>query len=427
MMIRFPNARRHPRFSRACRRWRTEMNLVQILRIAMRALARNKLRSALTMLGIIIGVAAVIAMVSVGQGAQQQAQIAAMGSNVLFVGSGAVSRGGMSMGWGATKSLVYDDMTAILHECPAIAAAAPGTTATAQVVFGNDNWNTRITGTEPQVFDIKVWTFQEGGSFTQADVESANNVAVIGETVRKNLFGATDPLGQTIRVNNLPFKVVGVLDLKGTSPMGDDQDDTIVMPVTTVQKKMNGQTWLRWIMVSAVSREASYAAQKQITAVLRDRHRIRAGQDDDFFVRNLADFAQLADEQSRLFTVLLASIASISLIVGGIGIMNIMLVSVTERTREIGIRMAIGATEGDVQQQFLIEAIVLSLIGGAVGIGLGLGASSTIANTLGWPVLVSTKAIVVAAVFSAAIGIFFGFYPARKAARLDPIEALRYE
>ena len=405
------------------------MNLIQILRIAMRALARNKLRSALTMLGIIIGVAAVIAMVSVGQGAQQQAQqqIAAMGSNVLFVGSGAVSRGGMSMGWGATKSLVYDDMTAILHECPAIAAAAPGTTATAQVVFGNDNWNTRITGTEPQFFDIKVWAFQEGGPFSQADVESANNVAVIGETVRKNLFGATDPLGQTIRVNNLPFKVVGVLDLKGTSPMGDDQDDTIVMPVTTVQKKMNGQTWLRWIMVSAVSREASYAAQKQITAVLRDRHRIRAGQDDDFFVRNLADFAQLADEQSRLFTVLLASIASISLLVGGIGIMNIMLVSVTERTREIGIRMAIGATEGDVQQQFLIEAIVLSLIGGAVGIGLGLGASSTIANTLGWPVLVSTKAIVVAAVFSAAIGIFFGFYPARKAARLDPIEALRYE
>jgi putative ABC transport system permease protein len=405
------------------------MNLIQILRIAMRALARNKLRSALTMLGIIIGVAAVIAMVSVGQGAQQQAQdqIAAMGSNVLFVGSGAVSRGGMSMGWGATKSLVYDDMTAILHECPAIAAAAPGTTATAQVVYGNDNWNTRITGTEPQFFDIKVWNFQEGGSFLQADVDSANNVAVIGETVRKNLFGATDPLGQTIRVNNLPFKVVGVLDLKGTSPMGDDQDDTIVLPVTTVQKKMNGQTWLRWIMVSAVSREASYAAQKQISAVLRDRHRIRAGQDDDFFVRNLADFAQLADEQSRLFTILLASIASISLVVGGIGIMNIMLVSVTERTREIGIRMAIGATEGDVQQQFLIEAIVLSLIGGAVGIALGLGASSTIANTLGWPVLVSSKAIVVAAVFSAAIGIFFGFYPARKAARLDPIDALRYE
>jgi putative ABC transport system permease protein len=299
--------------------------------------------------------------------------------------------------------------------------------ASVQVVYGNDNWSTRITGTESQFFDIKVWTFQEGGPFTQADVESVNNVAVIGETVRKNLFGATDPLGQTIRINNLPFKVVGVLDLKGTSPMGDDQDDTIIAPVTTVQKKMNGQTWLRWIMVSAISREASYAAQQQISALLRDRHRIRAGQDDDFFVRNLADFAQLADEQSRLFTVLLASIASISLIVGGIGIMNIMLVSVTERTREIGIRMAIGATEGDVQQQFLIEAIVLSLIGGAIGIALGMGASYMITNTLGWPVLVSTKAIVAAAVFSAAVGIFFGFYPARKAARLDPIEALRYE
>jgi putative ABC transport system permease protein len=405
------------------------MNLTQILRIAMRALARNKLRSALTMLGIIIGVAAVIAMVSVGQGAQEQAQrqIAAMGSNVLFVGSGTVSRGGMSMGWGATKSLVYDDMSAIVRECPAIKTAAPGTNATAQIVFGNDNWNTRVTGTEPQFFEIKVWPFQEGAAFSQSDVDSANNVAVIGETVRKNLFGATDPLGQTIRINNLPFKVVGVLELKGTSPMGDDQDDTIVAPVTTVQKKMNGQTWLRWIMVSAISREASYAAQQQITGLLRDRHRIRAGQDDDFFVRNLADFAQLADENSRMFTMLLATIASIALVVGGIGIMNIMLVSVTERTREIGIRMAIGATESDVQQQFLIEAVVLSLIGGAVGIGLGMGASYMITNTLGWPVLVSTKAIVVAALFSAAIGIFFGFYPARKAARLDPIEALRYE
>jgi putative ABC transport system permease protein len=405
------------------------MNLLQILRIAMRALARNKLRSALTMLGIIIGVAAVIAMVSVGQGAQEQAQqqIAAMGSNVLFVGAGTVSRGGMSMGWGAVKSLVYDDMAAIVRECPAVKSAAPGTITTAQVVFGNDNWSTRVTGTEPQFFDIKIWDFQEGSSFTRGDVDAANNVAVIGESVRKNLFGATDPLGQTIRINNLPFKVVGVLALKGTSPMGDDQDDTIVAPVTTVQKKMNGQTWLRWIMVSAISREASYAAQQQISGLLRDRHRIRAGQDDDFFVRNLADFAQLADENSRMFTMLLATIASIALVVGGIGIMNIMLVSVTERTREIGIRMAIGATEGDVQQQFLIESILLSLLGGAVGIALGMTASHTIATTLGWPVLVSTKAIVVAALFSAAIGIFFGFYPARKAARLDPIEALRYE
>ena len=396
----------------------------------MRALARNKLRSSLTMLGIIIGVGAVIAMVSVGQGAQDQAQkqIAALGSNMLFVGAGTVNRGGMHMGWGATKSLVYEDMTAIQRESPAVQAAAPGAVAGAQVVFGNDNWATQVTGTEPQYFDIRSWPFQEGSSFTQSDVESAANVAVIGETVRKNLFGATDPIGQTIRINNLPFRVTGVLTPKGTAAaMGNDQDDTVLVPITTLQKKISGQDWLRWIMVSAVSREGSYAAQQQITALLRDRHRIRQGEDDDFFVRNLADMADLADQQARLFTILLASIASISLLVGGIGIMNIMLVSVTERTREIGIRMAIGATEGDVQQQFLTEAVVLSLLGGAIGIFLGMSASYLITQTLGWPVLVSPMAIVSAVVFSMAVGIFFGFYPARKAARLDPIEALRYE
>ncbi|HZQ68806.1 MAG TPA: ABC transporter permease [Terriglobales bacterium] len=396
----------------------------------MRALGRNKMRSTLTMLGIIIGVGAVIAMVSVGQGAQQQAQeqIAAMGSNLLFVGAGTVNRGGMHMGWGATKSLVYDDMTAILRECPSVKAAAPGSQSTAQVVFGNDNWATSLNGTEPQYFDIRTWRFQEGGSFTQNDVEMAANVAVIGETVRKNLFGATSPIGQTIRINNLPFSVVGVLVPKGTSAaMGQDQDDIIVIPITTLQKKISGQNWLRWIMVSAVSRQASYTAQQQITSLLRDRHRIRTSQDDDFFVRNLADMADLADQQAQLFTVLLASIASISLLVGGIGIMNIMLVSVTERTREIGIRMAIGATEGDVQQQFLVEAIVLSLAGGAIGIVFGLTASFVITQTLQWPVLVSPLAIISAVIFSMAVGIFFGFYPARKAARLDPIEALRYE
>jgi putative ABC transport system permease protein len=406
------------------------MDVMAIIRIAMRALARNKMRSALTMLGIIIGVGAVIAMVSVGQGAQQQAQqqIAAMGSNILFVGSGTVTRGGMRMGSGATKSLVYEDMLAILREAPAVKAAAPGSQSSAQVVYGNDNWATQINGTEPQYFEIRTWPFQEGSSFSQDDVVMAANVAVIGETVRKNLFGATDPVGETIRISNLPFKVVGVLLPKGTSAaMGQDQDDIIVVPITTLQKKITGQDWLRWIMVSAVSREASYTAQQQITSLLRDRHRIRPGQDDDFMVRNLADVADLADQQAKLFTVLLASIASISLIVGGIGIMNIMLVSVTERTREIGIRMAIGATEGDVQQQFLIEAIVLSLVGGAVGIMSGVGASYLITQTLGWPVLVSPMAIVAAVAFSMAVGIFFGFYPARKAARMDPIEALRYE
>src|SRR5919108_1725107 len=288
------------------------MDLLAIVRIAMRALARNKLRSSLTMLGIIIGVGAVIAMVGVGQGAQQQAQqqIAAMGSNMLFVGAGTVTRGGMHMGWGATKTLVYDDMLAILRECPAVKQAAPGSQTSAQVVFGNDNWATRLNGTEPQYFDIRTWPFQEGSSFTQNDVDTAANVAVIGETVRKNLFGATDPIGQTIRVNNLPFKVVGILSPKGTSAaMGQDQDDIILVPITTLQKKITGQNWLRWIMVSAVSREASYSAQQQITGLLRDRHRIRSGQDDDFMVRNLADMAQLADQSSRIMTMLLASIA----------------------------------------------------------------------------------------------------------------------
>jgi len=406
------------------------MDILAIIRIAMRALARNKMRSSLTMLGIIIGVGAVIAMVSVGQGAQEQAQqqIAAMGSNMLFVQSGTVTRGGMRMGWGATKTLIYEDMQAILRECPSVRAAAPGSNASAQVVFGNDNWATNINGTEPQYFDIRTWPFAEGGTFNQDDVNLSANVAVIGETVRKNLFGPTDPIGETIRINNLPFKIVGLLQPKGTTAAtGQDQDDIIFVPITTLQKKITGQPWLRWIVVSAVSQPASYTAQQQITSLLRDRHRIRSAQDDDFFVRNLADVADLADQNARLFTILVASIASISLLVGGIGVMNIMLVSVTERTREIGIRMAIGATETDVQQQFLIEAVVLSLLGGGIGIIVGIGSSFLITNTLGWSVLVSPLAIVAAVIFSMAVGIFFGFYPAQKAAQLDPIEALRYE
>src|SRR6266576_6548310 len=389
------------------------MDVMAIIRIAMRALARNKMRSSLTMLGIIIGVGAVIAMVSVGQGAQQQAQqqIAAMGSNILFVGSGTVTRGGMRMGSGATKTLIYDDMVAILRESPAVKAAAPGSQSSAQVVYGNDNWATQINGTEPQYFDIRTWPFQEGSSFSQNDVDRAANVAVIGETVRKNLFGATDPVGETIRISNLPFKVVGVLVPKGTSAaMGQDQDDVIIVPITTLQKKITGQDWLRWIMVSAISREASYTAQQQITSLLRDRHRIRPGQDDDFMVRNLADVAELADQQAQLFTVLLASIASISLIVGGIGIMNIMLVSVTERTREIGIRMAIGARGNDILTQFLIEAVTLSSVGGLIGIICGIGASSVLSIYAHWPTLISIASTAIAFLFSAAVGVFFGFY-----------------
>src|SRR5512142_2284310 len=405
------------------------MEFAAILKIALRALARNKMRSALTMLGIIIGVGAVIAMVGVGQGAQQkvQDQIASMGTNLLFVSSGTVTGGGLHMGWGQTKTLVYDDMKAILREVPAVAAAAPGAGASAQVVYENQNWNTRLTGTEPQYFTVRDWPIAQGSSFSQEDVNLAANVAVIGETVRQNLFAAVDPIGQTIRIGNLPFQVVGVLAAKGQSGMGQDQDDTIVVPITTLQKKITGQDWLQFIMVSATSQQASYAAQNQITSLLRDRHRIRPGQDDDFMVRNLADIADLADQAGQVMTMLLASIASVSLIVGGIGIMNIMLVSVTERTREIGIRMAIGATESDVQRQFLIEAVVLSCIGGAVGILLGVGASLIITDTLNWAVRISPVAIGTAVVFSMGVGIFFGFYPARKAARLDPIEALRYE
>jgi putative ABC transport system permease protein len=405
------------------------MEFTSILKIALRALARNKMRSSLTMLGIIIGVAAVIAMVAVGQGARKQVadQIAAMGSNMLFVQSGTVTRGGMHMGWGATKTLVIDDVAAIVRECPSVSEAAPGSMTSAQVVYENDNWYTQVTGTEPQYFDIRTWGFAEGGPFTQSDVDRAANVAVIGETVRKNLFGTVDPVGQVIRIKNLPFRVAGVLEAKGQGAMGNDQDDVVVMPITTMQKKLTGETWLRFVMASAVSKDATFTAQKQIEVLLRDRHRIRPGTDDDFVVRNLADLAEAADETQKTLTYLLASTAGVALIVGGIGIMNIMLVSVTERTREIGIRMAIGATDTDVQSQFLTEAVTLSCMGGAVGILFGVGISMLITNMAGWAVLISPMSIVAAVVFSMAVGIFFGYYPARKAARLDPIEALRYE
>ncbi len=405
------------------------MDFTSILRIALRALARNKMRSILTMLGIIIGVGAVIATVGVGQGAQQQVQnnIASMGTNLVFVSAGSVNRGGLRLGGGATKTLTYDDMKAIVQESPAVASAAPGSSASAQVVFDNNNWYTRVNGTEPQYFDIRSWPMASGTSFTGDDVRTAADVAVLGETVRQNLFGSADPAGQTIRIGNLPFQVVGVLAAKGQSGMGADQDDAIYVPITTLQKKITGQPWLQYIVVSAVSQQASYAAQEQITALLRDRHRIRPGQDDDFQVRNLADVAQLADQSSRIMTLLLASIASVSLIVGGIGIMNIMLVSVTERTREIGIRVAIGAQEADVLKQFLSEAVVMSVIGGAIGILVGAGSSLGISHLLHWPISISPLAVVAAAVFSTMVGIFFGYYPARKAAQLDPIEALRFE
>ena len=406
------------------------MDFVSTIQIALRALLRNKSRSILTMLGIIIGVGAVIAMIGIGQGADRtvQKQIATLGSNMLFITPGSGTQGGLRVGNGSTKTLVESDVAAILRECPAVVAAAPATQTSAQIVYEGDNWGTRVVGTTPEYFDIRTWAFQSGTSFTGDDVTTAANVAVIGETVRKNLFASTDPIGKKIRIGNLPFLVVGVLVAKGQSAaLSEDQDDTIIAPLTTVQKKMTGQPWLRFAMASASSRSASYAAQQQIRALLRDRHRIRAGGTDDFSVRNLADIADVASEASKIMTLLLGSIGGVSLFVGGLGIMNIMLVSVTERTREIGIRIAIGATEGDVQRQFLFEAITISLVGGLFGILTGVGSSFVISSTAGWPIAVSPTAIFIAALVSIAIGVFFGFYPAQKAARLDPIEALRYE
>jgi len=398
--------------------------------LALRALGRNKMRSSLTMLGLIIGVGAVIAVIGIGEGAatKAQEQLAALGSNMLFVGSGAVNRYGLHVGSFQTKTLVLADARAIIRECPSVSATAPGTGTGQQVVYGNENWATQITGTEPQYFEVRNWPFASGTSFSDDDVTQTATVAVMGDTVRKYLFGSANPIGETIRIGTLPFKVVGVLTPKGTSPgSGQDQDDVIIAPLTTVQKKLLGQEWLRWIMVSAVSRQASYVAQQQIESLLRDRHKIRSADPDDFVVRNMADMADAAAEQGTIMTVLLTIVASIALLVGGIGIMNIMLVSVTERTREIGVRMAVGATEEDVRLQFLIEALVLGLIGGTIGIIFGVTSSLAVSQGLGWPIRIPAYAIAVATIFAMAIALFFGFYPARRASQLNPIEALRYE
>jgi putative ABC transport system permease protein len=405
------------------------MDFWSTLRLALRALARNKLRSSLTMLGIIIGVGAVIATVSIGQGAEYMVQqgIQSMGTNAVFIAAGSNRPGGMRMGFWAVKTLTMDDLKAVLREVPLIRDAAPAVVGRVQVVYQNQNWNTGITGTTPNYFSIRNWPVQSGSVFSEDEVDSAANVCLLGTTVARILFGDDDPVGKTIRIRDLPFRVIGVLESKGQSVMGDDQDDRIFAPYTTVQRKIVGITWLQFINASAISPQASLAAVAPITALLRERHHIRQGEDEDFFVRTQSEVADLAQQTQRVMTLLLGSIASVSLLVGGIGIMNIMLVSVTERTREIGVRMAVGATESDVQQQFLVEAVTLSMVGGLVGIVVGLGGSAAISNFLDWPTLISAKAIFTAAVFAVAVGIFFGFYPARKAAQLDPIEALRYE
>ena len=407
------------------------MDLLNIIRVAFRALQRNKMRAALTMLGIIIGVSAVVAMVSIGQGAQAtvQAQIDSIGTNLLFVTAGAQNVGGVRSGTGdsGTNTLTVDDLDAIKREVPSVSMVTPTVNARGQLVAGNMNWNTSIQGVSEEYPEVRKWTVQNGSFFTDGDVRTAARVLVIGQTIADNLFAGTDPVGQTIRVQNLPFRVVGVMVRKGQDAQGRDQDDTAFTPYTTVQKKILGSPRLQIAYVSAVSADATYTAQQQISELLRQRHKLGPNEPDDFTVRNMSDIAQAANETNSTMTMLLACIAGVSLLVGGIGIMNIMLVSVTERTREIGIRMAIGARSSAVRSQFLIESIVLSLMGGTVGIILGVAVSLAIPKMLGWPTLVSTMAIVGSVIFSVAVGVFFGYYPARKAAALDPIEALRYE
>ena len=407
------------------------MTLLMIIRVAFRALVRNKMRAALTMLGIIIGVSAVIAMVSIGQGASAsvQAQIESIGTNLLFVSAGAQNVGGVRSGTGdsGTNTLTVEDLEAIKREVPSVSMVTPAINARSQLVAGNMNWNTSVQGVSEQYPDVRKWQVQTGAFFTDADVRTAARVIVIGQTIADNMFPGMDAVGQTLRVSNLPFRVVGVMVRKGQDQGGRDQDDIAFAPYTTVQKKVLGNTRVQIAYVSAITEDATYTAQSQIGELLRQRHKLTASEPDDFTVRNMTDVAEAANETSKTMTILLACIAGVSLLVGGIGIMNIMLVSVTERTREIGIRMAIGARSSAVRSQFLIESIVLSLTGGTIGILLGIALSLAIPTMLGWPTLVSTMAIVGSVLFSVAVGVFFGYYPARKAASLDPIEALRYE
>ncbi len=406
------------------------MNIWMSLRVSLLALGRNKLRSLLTMLGIIIGVAAVIAMVSLGHGAQHRVQeeIAAMGTDTLIVRSGSSRAWGIRSGAGTMNTLTADDFEAILRECPTVRAVSPSIGTLAQVVFANRNWQTRIEGYDHQFAKLRNWNLEWGTFFDRSHVSTAARVAVLGTTVARELFSGGDPIGQNIRIENLPFLVLGVLEPKGYNPWGRDQDDAIIVPFTTVQKKfLGGVTYVQSGIVGVVSARASYGAEKQITALLRERHRLEANEDNDFRVRNMSEIAETAEATNRVMSTLLASIGCVSLLVGGIGIMNIMLVAVTERTREIGIRVAIGARSNHVRIQFLSEAVLLCLWGGLIGLALGIACSIGFSRFLDWPTQISPELALVSVLFSASIGILFGYYPAHKAAALDPIEALRYE
>jgi putative ABC transport system permease protein len=405
------------------------MQWLMILRIALRALARNKLRAFLTMLGIIIGVGAVIAMVAIGEGAKStiRAQIASLGTNVLVVLPGSNSQGGVRLGLGNVNTLVDADARAMVRELPSVSFASPVLRRPEQLVAGNLNWGTLAQGVAPEFQQIRDWQLADGRFLHEGDMESAAKVAVIGETVARQLFGNDNPIDAVIRIRNIPFRVVGVLSPKGQTGQGTDQDDTVMIPYTTMQKRLMRITWLQSIVVKAVNAERVQEAQEQITLLLRQRHRIGQDREDDFNVRNLSDIAEAAQTTARVMAVLLGSVASISLLVGGIGIMNIMLVSVTERTREIGIRMAVGARSRDIMLQFLVEAVVMAATGGLIGIILGIGSSEILKEWAQWPTLISPAIVAIAFLFSGAVGVFFGFYPAKKAANLDPIEALRYE
>ncbi len=408
------------------------MNLPMTLRIAFKALRRNKMRSGLTMLGIIIGVGAVIAMIAIGSGAKAriQEQIASMGSNLIIVLSGSATSGGVRYGHGSVPTLTVEDAKAIASELSAVKYSAPVLQGVTQVVFGNQNWSTVTFAATPEALLIRDWPVISGRSLTQADIDGAAKVCLLGHTVADNLFGEMDPVGQMVRIKQFPFTIVGLLTLKGQTTWGQDQDDVVYVPLTTGQRLLFGQQFpgmVRSISVQAAGSDTMKLAEEQITQLLRQRHRLRSNQDNDFMVRNLTEAFSAAEESARVMSILLGAIASISLLVGGIGIMNIMLVSVTERTREIGIRMAVGARGRDILYQFLIEALVLSLIGGIIGIVLGVGASQLISYSFKWPTLISPQSLVLSFSFAGGVGIFFGFYPARKAAQLDPIEALRYE
>jgi putative ABC transport system permease protein len=407
-------------------------SLLQSLLIAVRALRVNKMRALLTMLGIIIGIAAVIAMVAIGNGASKMIsdQIASLGSNLLLVLPGSVTSGGMRSGAGGTQTLTYDDAKAIQAECPSVAAVAPTVRGGAQVVYGNQNWSTVINGVTPEMLEVRDWSVVSGRNLTQTDVDAGTKNCLIGQTVADNLFGALDPIGKIIRIKKIPFTVVGLLDRKGQSPNGQDQDDVVYLPLSTAQRKVLGSQFPNTVgamMVQAKSAEVLTKAQDEATALINQRHHIGPSKEADYTIRNLSEILAASEQSSKVMSLLLGAVASISLVVGGIGIMNIMLVSVTERTREIGIRIAIGAKKRDIMLQFLTEAVLLTTCGGIIGIVLGVAGAHLVAKLVGWPTLVSPHTIVIAFAFSAGVGVFFGFYPARKAAALNPIDALRYE